>query len=247
VTASEKQTWGFRLEPRTWLRLARLVRAEPGDVALGAHVFFAVGGNDEGPSHQRFQQTTTGARLVRERIPYPALYTDYDGLRRLPDGTLGREYVRELDTRGIQPPELDRLTHQAYEGRAFTPDHAYVRDRVRQAHDLLHTLTGYGIDLTGEGGVLSFTFGQTGNKGFLGLVVLNVLGALARLRFDVLLVSWKGYRRGRRARFVPGLEDWDRLLRLPLGEVRAELEIPPLEPYRTLQLEDVYRFAAPRD
>lgn len=115
-----------------------------------------------------------------------------------------------------------------------------MRDRVRQAHDLFHTLTGYGIDLLGEAGVLAFTSGQTGNKGWAVLVLLNQLTALARGRLDGWAVAWRGWRRGRAARFLPAVEEWDRLLRLPIERARAELGIEPLPPYRPLALDEVF-------
>lgn len=235
-----RETWGFRLQPREWPRLARLVREDPADVALGARVFFSVGGHDEGPTYRRFLRTPAGTRLAREKTPYPPLFTDFDRLRALPAGTLGREYVRQLDERGIDPVELGRLTQAAYEGRAFSADHAYARDRLREIHDLYHTLTGYGIDLIGEAGLLGFTFAQTGNKGWAMLVLLNGLTIASKGRFDGWVVAWRGFRRGRRARFVPAVEDWERLLRLPLELARAELDIPPMEPYRPLEIQEAF-------
>ena len=237
-------TWEFRLQPREWPRLARLVRDAPGDVTLGARVFFSIGGHDEAPTHRRFLRTSSGRALVENAIPYPSLFSDYDGLRALPSGTLGREYVRQLDDRGIHPVELARLTEAAYDRREFSDEHAYVRDRVRNLHDLFHTLTGYDIDVIGEAGVLAFTFGQTGNKGWAMLVFLNCLTCVARLRFDGWVVAWKGYRRGRRARYLPAVDAWDRLLRLPLDAARAQLGIPPLEPYRPLAFEEMFGVSA---
>lgn len=239
-------TWGFTLQPREWPRLAREIREDPGDVALGARFFFSVGGHDEEPTFRRFVRSKDGARMVREETGYPALFTSYEQLRALPPGTLGREYVRELDERGIHPLEIARDTRAAYTGRSFSREHAYVRDRVRDAHDLYHTLAGYGIDVIGEAGVLSFTFGQTGNKGWAALVLLNHLTAFASGRFHGWRVAWQGYRRGRRARFLAAVEDWDRLLRLPLEEARAELGISPPQPYRTLALGEVFASAAER-
>jgi ubiquinone biosynthesis protein COQ4 len=244
VTSTDRPTWGFRLQPRAWLPLVRRVREDPGDVAVGARVFFSIGGHDEEPSWRRLVASATGSRLARERRPYPALFTDYERLRALPAGTLGREYVRELDARAICPVELARETEAAYVGRAFTPEHAYVRDRVRDAHDLFHTLTGYGIDVVGEAGVLSFTFGQTGNKGWAMLVLLNLLTSLLAGRIDTGRVAWAGYRCGRRARYLPAVADWERLLQTPLAEVRRELGIAPMRPYRPLDIDDAFaRFA----
>lgn len=236
-----KDSWGFRLAPQRWPSLFRAVRESPDDVVLGAKVFFSIGGHDEKPTYRRFLRTGVGAAMVRNRTAYPALFTDDDALRGLPDGTLGREYIRELDARGIHPRELSRLTDLAYEDYEFSPDHAYVRDRVREAHDLYHTLTGYGVDVAGEAGVLAFTFAQTGNKGWAMLVLLNTMSGLTTGRFDGVVVAIKGYRRGRRARFLPAVHDWDRLLRAPLEEARAELGITPMDPYRPIELGEVFR------
>jgi len=237
---SQAATWGFRIQPLEWLRLAPRVREQPGDVVLGARVFFSLGGHDEEPTWQRFRRTARGRRLLEHATPYPPLFDDLEALRALPAGTLGREYVRDLDARGIDPAELAARTEEAYGERRFTAEHAYVRDRVRRAHDLFHTLTGHGIDVIGEAGVLAFTFGQTGNKGWAMLVLLNLLTCLARGRPGCAVVAWKGFRCGRRARFLPAVDDWDRLLRLPLAEARAELGVPAAEPYRPLTLDEVF-------
>lgn len=240
TATSTKPTWGYRFRPRTLLKLMPSARRNPGDIEVGARIFYAVGGHDEGPTFARLTQSETGRRLVETKAPYPPLIEDLARLRTLPAGTLGREYVRELDERGIDPVELAERTNRAHDDVDPTPEHAWVRDRVRHAHDLFHTLTGYGIDLLGEAGVLAFTFGQTGNKGWLSLVVLNVLSCLSRLRFDCAVVAWKGFMRGRRARFLPAVDDWERLLQLPLEAARLELAIPPLEPYRPLAYDEVF-------
>lgn len=245
VLRKSKQTWGFRLAPRQWPSLAKQVQASPDDVALGARVFFALGGHDEGGAYRRFFETPDGKRLLDTRADYPALFTDYERLRALPAGTLGYEYVRELDERGIHPLEINLATEPAYEGVEFSPEHRYVRDRVRNVHDLIHTLSGYGIDMNGEVGVAAFTLAQTGNKGWGMLVLLNLVTALlAAGRVDGARVAWRSYRRGRRARFVPAVADWERLLELPIDQARAELGISPPEPYRELRLEDMFDSAA---
>jgi ubiquinone biosynthesis protein COQ4 len=240
ASPSAAATWGFRLHPREWIRVAPLLRRNPGDVTLGARVFFSIGGHDEGPTYRRFLRTPAGRKLVQDRTSYPPLFTDYERLRALPPGTLGREYVRDLDERGIDPVELARLTEAAYAARAFSAEHAYVRDRVRDTHDLFHTLLGCGIDVVGEAGVLGFTFAQTGNKGWAMLVLLNALTLARRGRFDGWGVAWRGFRRGRRARFVPAAGDWDRLLRMPIEQARGELAIVPLGPYEPMTPDEVF-------
>jgi len=240
VPGAAKQTWGFRLSPRQWPSLARAVLDTPDDIALGARVFFAVGGHDDGPTYRRLLKTSKGASLAKNRTDYPALFFDYDRLRALPEGTLGHEYVRLLDERGIHPVEIITATESAYEGIDFSPDHKYIRDRLRDIHDVLHALTGYGVDMHGEGGVAAFTFAQTGNKGWAALLVLNLLIGLSTGRIDGPVVMFKGYLRGRRTRYILAENDWDRLFQLPIEQARAELGIPPLEAYRPMEIEEAF-------
>jgi ubiquinone biosynthesis protein COQ4 len=148
-----EQTWGYRLSPRELPFLFRSLRETPDDVALGARIFFALGGHDEGPTHRRLLQSEEGARLVENRIGYPALFTDYDRLRTLPKGTLGREYVDRLDERGIHPAGIIEATRPVYDEIDFSPDHEYIRDRLGNIHDLFHVLTGCGVDMHGEASV----------------------------------------------------------------------------------------------
>lgn len=237
---TEKPSWGFRLRPREWPAIFGAIKDDPDNVALGAELFFSIGGHDEEPNYRRFLATEEGAELVQNGTPYPALFTDYEALRALPNGTAGRCYVEELDERGIHPVELAKLTHAAYVGRRFTAEHAYVRDRVRDAHDFFHTLTGYGIDLVGESGVLGFTAAQTRNKGWGMLTFLNVLTTLFSWRLTGLKNAWRGYRAGRRAAYLPARSDLDRLLRLPLEEARVELAIVPTPPYEPVHLAAVF-------
>lgn len=229
------------MSPRSWPSLVRAVRDTPEDVALGARVFFAVGGHDEGPTYRRLMRTTSGKELVQNRASYPAIFTDYDRLHTLPDGTFGREYVRQLDDRGIHPVGVVEATVPAYEGIDFSPDHEYVRDRLRDIHDIFHALTGYGIDMNGEGALAAFTFAQTGNKGWGMLALINLLTGFSTGRLDGARVLLKGYLRGRGARFILAENDWDRLFHLPIERVRTEFGITPLEPYRPLELEEVFQ------
>lgn len=228
------------MSPRQWPSLTRAVRDTPDDVALGARVFFAIGGHDEGPTYRRLLRTPAGTELAKNRTGYPEIFTDYDRLRGLPEGTLGHEYVRQLDERSIHPVEITKSTVPAYEGIEFSPEHEYVRDRLREMHDVFHALTGYGIDLNGEGGLAAFTFAQTGNKGWAMLTLLNLLTGLSTGRTDGLGVMLKGYLRGRRARYILAENDWDRLFALPIEEARAELGVTPPEPYRPLELGEVF-------
>lgn len=85
-------------------------------------------------AYRRSFESAEGKRLLERQGDYPALFTAGDRLRALPAGTLGGQYVRELDERGIHPVEINRATEPAYEGIELSPERRYVRDRVRNAH-----------------------------------------------------------------------------------------------------------------
>lgn len=78
---------------------------------------------------------------------------DLAALRKLPAGTLGREYARFLDANGIDPLAVGESTRERFRDRPWVL-------RYTLTHDLHHTLTGFDAGLAGEIGVFAFTVGQ---------------------------------------------------------------------------------------
>jgi ubiquinone biosynthesis protein Coq4 len=74
-------------------------------------------------------------------------------LRRLPAGTLGREYARFLDANGITPLVISPAVRHRFH------DNPYAL-RYTTTHDLHHVLAGFDTGLAGEAGVLAFNVGQ---------------------------------------------------------------------------------------
>jgi ubiquinone biosynthesis protein Coq4 len=143
-------------------------------------------------------------------------------LERLPDGTLGREYLRFLRANGIDPLgellEMPRPTNLA----------EYLFRRAYKLHDVLHVVLGCDASVLGEVRIVSYSLGQaasgSGRAPALALAVLFLHLAL-RKPGDVpeavrLAADWMG--RGERAAFYAAfrLEDWmDR----PVVEVRERV------------------------
>lgn len=167
----------------------------------------------------QFALDDDGDRLLRERPAIDSRTVDWDALRALPDGTLGREYARYLDEHHLDPDLF-----QAPPG--LPPTVAWLAQRIRQTHDIWHVLTGCAPDVPGEIALQAFTYGQMGMPS-AGLIAL--FGTLRfglrhrRLARDVV----RGVAHGRRARFLATVVFEDRWAR-PLGEVRRELGVVPL-------------------
>ncbi len=189
------------------------------------------------------------ARELHARKPdVLAALTDREALRRMPEGSLGRAYLAFVESEGIS---ADGLIEASQEGRiaehVTCPELTFMREYMRDTHDLWHTVTGYRGDMVGELSLLAFGFAQMGNLGvaFLVLVALLVSGGsslkgraaegLADPRiFENRRVVVGGFLRGLRAAWVP-TTDWLSLLEAPLDDVRAQLGVGPRPEYEPVR------------
>lgn len=111
-------------------------------------------------------------------------------------------------------------------------DRARFGRRLREMHDVLHVLTGYGRDVRGEIACLSFTFAQTKNTGigYLALRVLRGAGWSSEMGQLIRQAFW----RGRRAAWLID-QDWESLLPVPLDRLRRDLGVGPPPAYQPVR------------
>lgn len=217
-----------KFEVRKALAAARDLAANPGHLSKVFTIIEAMSGDTLGRIARRMAKVESGRRLLRDRPDVVDRLEDRAALARLPEGSLGREYLAFMESEQIS---AEGIRAAAVEGRSkekvLPAPLDYVFARMRDTHDLWHAVTGYKADALGELGLLAFNFAQTHNPGIaliLGIGVFklaSVPGALS------LMID--GYRRGRKAAFLPALE-WESLLEQPLADVRARLslEAPPV-------------------
>lgn len=167
---------------------------------------------------ERFSATEEGRWLFAARPRIDRTHVDFDALRSLPDGTLGREYTRFLDDNGISPDAFEELPNIGDERAAL------IMLRMRQTHDLWHVLTGYAPDVRGELLLQAFTYAQIRAPSALVLVVFGTLRwmKLDREHFAELR---EAYRRGVAASFLPTFR-WEEHWSTPVSELRAMLACP---------------------
>ncbi|KAK5852026.1 hypothetical protein PBY51_023532 [Eleginops maclovinus] len=139
----------------------------------------------------------------------------------LPDRSFGREYCRFLEDNHVTPDSRADVKYVDNE------ELAYVMQRYREVHDLLHTLLGMPTNMLGEVAVKWFEAAQTG----LPMCMLGaVLGPL-RLnpsRLQQLFTSlgpW-ALHNGRRARCVLSIF-YERRWEQNIEDLRQELNIEP--------------------
>lgn len=211
-----------RFRPLSALRALRALAADPDDLPKVFTIIDSLSGRSPEEMLGRMRATEGGRRLLRDKPALTLRLRDRAALRALPAGSVGRAYLELVEREGITPEGIQEASELGGQRppEELDEDSCYLRDRMRDTHDLWHVVTGYGPDLLGEAALLAFTYAQTKNPGVLLVVMLGVSkanGADRRIMLD-------GYRRGRSAAWLPAAP-WESLLPRPLDEVRLELGV----------------------
>jgi ubiquinone biosynthesis protein COQ4 len=183
----------------------------------------------------RFKRSESGARILRDRPNIIPFLTDREALRALPDGSLGRAYLAFVEGEGISAEGIRDADAERRSERRRPEVFAYLHRRMRDTHDLWHTVTGYKGDVVGELALLAFLLAQHWNAGVALIVFTGLLRGLGHLKLRVVS---EAFRRGRAAAWLPA-QDWESMLPLPLDAVRARLrlhELPEYTPLRSTEL-----------
>jgi len=198
--------------------LHALVR-DPEDSSRVFEIVEALRPKERAPMLHRLRDDPNGAQLLNSRPSIRAALSDRARLFAMPQGSLGRAYLAYLDGSGISAEGL--VAASQIERTAWTEEGIWMTERMRDTHDLWHTVTGYGSDVAGEMLVLAFSFAQTKTPG-LGLIVLASL--LANVGSPMGADITLAYVRGLSAEWLPAVA-WETLLHQPIAEVRAFLKV----------------------
>jgi ubiquinone biosynthesis protein COQ4 len=222
--------------PRRALDALGKLLADPDDLPQVFTMIDALSGPTIALNMRRMRRTPTGARLLRDRPDVAALLRDREALARLPEGSLGRAYLAFMESEGITAEGIVEASEQGGDAAERTADLAYLKDRLRDTHDLWHAVTGYRGDVLGELALLGFSFAQTRNPAIALIVIAALLKKVRDLESAKLIAD--GFRRGVRAAWLVDIE-WEALLALPVDEVRARLGVgapPHYTPVRSAEL-----------
>ena len=148
---------------------------------------------------------------------------DFDYLENLPEGSLGSCYAMELKSQGVDPNAL-------FDRAPIRTERDFIVHRIKETHDIVHVLTGFGVDEIGELGLQAFQLAQTRSP----LALLLIFGVILKMLQDddeffdfhkLMHALSRGFEAGTTAHCVASyrLEDaWER----PLREWRVELNLP---------------------
>lgn len=227
TTYSLKSFTKQRRRPLKALKHFRELIRNKEDTTQVFYVIEALNGNSFQKQFVKFANSEMGRKRLEENRYLPPLLDNHEWLRTLPDGSLGRAYLDFMTSEGLTAKGLvDEYSASGVSRDYGHPGMNIYGDRLRDTHDMLHVLTGFGRDALGEASVLGYSHAQHGGPG----VLFIAYGAAWEVRktapkgSPVLKSIHEARRIGAAAKDI-AYEDLMALLPLPIEEVRAHLGI----------------------
>ncbi|GET40878.1 Coq4 family protein [Microseira wollei] len=156
-------------------------------------------------------------QLIAER--YLAATPDMEALLKLPEDSLGYVFAYKMKAANFDP--------EFYRKILVLDDTTYLALRIRQTHDIWHTVTGFGTDVAGEVGLQAFYLAQTHGPLSMAIMAGFILNTLLKSSQDlthIMNAVSQGYSMGIKAK--PFLaQKWEECWEKPLAELRSELGV----------------------
>ncbi len=197
-------------------------------------IFEALPWRDLRKAGERFLTSERGLD-TRVREPHlPTILDDHAALRRMPEGSLAHAYCDFMEREGLTAQglveEFDRFAHDKPK---YNDQFQWYMNRMRDVHDMLHVLTGYGRDALGEACVLAFTYSQQPSPAhlFIGYMAGLNIGKQVKSSAPVLRAIREAQGLGKACPRIAELAITE-LLPMQLDEVRRKLNITPAMHYR---------------
>ena len=197
-------------------------------------IFESLPWRDLRKSGERFLTSEKGMD-TRVREPFlPAILDDHAALRRMPEGSLAHAYCDFMESEGLTAQGLvDEFDRFAADKPKYNDQFQWYMNRMRDVHDMLHVLTGYGRDALGEACVLAFTYSQQPSPAHLFIGYMAGLNIRKQVESSapVLRAIREAQGLGKACPRIAELAITD-LLPMQLADVRKKLNITPAMHYR---------------
>jgi len=218
---------------KAWRHFRKLM-ADKEDTEQVFHIIRSLSGRGFVNRAENFWNSARGRETLMQKRGLVEQLDDHAALRRTAPGSLGHAYCDFMETEGLTAQGL------ADEYGKFASKHAQYEDllelyadRLRDTHDLMHVLTGYGRDALGEASVLAFTYSQNPNLGtlFIAYAAAREIKKDVPANVPVYSAVREAQRHGRASRNIVD-EDVIALLAMPIDDARRHLNIGKPAAYR---------------
>lgn len=224
---SDPRRQKLRFRPFKALAHFRQLIRDKEDTEQVFHIFECLPRRSFWADAQAFCASDHGRQLMVSEPYLPDILDDHDTLLKLPEDSVAHAYVAFMRREGLSAAGLVAESEKMRVGRPVFQDQIqWYGNRLRDTHDLLHVLTGYGRDALGEQCALGFTYGQDRAWGSLMIAWAGAYELKRRFKTDapVFAAVAEAQRHGKLARKIFE-QDIRALLAEPLDAARARLNI----------------------
>jgi ubiquinone biosynthesis protein COQ4 len=178
-----------------------------------------------------FMGSKKGAQIIKREANLAPLLDDHARLRQMPDGSVAHAYCDFMEREGLSAAGLV-AEYDKFSRRKFNDQIEQYGNRLRDTHDLLHVLTGYGRDALGEACVLAFTYGQNPAPAnlFIGYAAAFNIKRTTKSKAPIMQAVKEARALGRACPRIAEMEI-GALLAEPLDDVRRRFNITPPKYY----------------
>lgn len=197
----------------------------------------------QGPTLRRLRKklhrSEQGRRLLATQPNILPLLCDRPRLRTMPEGSLAQAYLAFVDAEGITADglvEASRAGHRSYADKELL----WIKDWLRDTHDLWHTVLGYQGDLIGEAALLAFSHHETRNLGVgaIAAIAWFKLGRETDPSIHARDVIWEGRLLAKQTAWFLDVP-WHEWLERPLSDVRRDLGVSAPVRYHPVRSSEV--------
>jgi len=224
-----KRDNAVNFQPMKALRHFRKLVEDKEDTEQVFHIIRALNGRSFINRADQFWKSERGAQILNSKQKLTEKLDKHHDLRKYPMDSVAHAYCDFMETEGLTAQGLVD-EYENFLDNSERHDDLLERysNRLRDTHDLFHVLTGYGRDALGEQALLGFSYSQNTNLGILFIAYAGGREMKKGLPSSIPVYSAirEGQRHGKLAEKIAH-SDIDALLRLPLEEARAKLNIKP--------------------
>lgn len=205
------------------IKCCKKILKNPGDTKNIFALSRAVNGPALVNSYHKLLETKEGGAIACAMPEFTDLYAI---LPSCPPGSVGEALLANQE----YPLEsLIRISKRGT-GNSINVKHPYMwmARRQRDTHDLHHTLTGYKMDVLGEGCVAAFTYAQTKSYQW-GLIFLLGIWMFKWSPLKIIAL-FEAYSRGKKCVWLLG-EDYERMINENLVDCLTRLNIKKAKMY----------------
>ncbi|WP_391563101.1 Coq4 family protein [Novosphingobium sp.] len=214
--------------PKAWRHFKELVKDKE-DTSQVTPIFEALPWRGIYDAALGFLNTDRAQEIRRKEPSLVKILDDHAALRKMPAGSLAQVYCDFMEREGLSACGLvDELDKNRPAEMYWDDQVTWYFNRMRDTHDLMHILSGFGRDALGEQCVLAFTYSQQPSPAhlFLGYAGAVEIAKRATVKVPVFRAVREAQKMGKAC---PRLVEMSitELLAMPIEEVRAKLNIKP--------------------